>query len=843
MKHDRRLLFSVQSSESVSLLAVLAVVIIVTLALIGWLLDIPVLKGISPQWAAMRAITIACFFMSAAAMVILQQGAAIRGATIIARIFAAAIIMVGLLTLTSYLVELRTGQEWSWAMSPLLSPFLASTARMAVITAILFSIYGCVLLLFEIGGRRAADIAHVVVLPIALMTYLVLVGYLFNVRVFYEWLHLGVALNTGIAFCALCIASLFARPDTWLMSAFTGDKAGAIMARRLLPAFLILPLLIGWLRLHGERFGIFSSEFGVALVAVVYTVCFLSLVWLNAKFVNRSDQHRRDIESSLRESEQRLKHALEAGDLGIWGLDTKTGQAWRSLRHDQIFGYETLLSEWTYQMFLDHVLPEDREEVDQKFGHALLAGTEWNFECRIQRSDGVYRWIWAQGKPRINDRNEVVQLVGLVRDITDSKHMEEELRKAHDRLELRVRERTAELSAVNEELLDQIEERKRAEQALQMANAYNRSLLEASLDPLITIDADGRITDVNAAMETITGYLREELIGTDFSSYFTEPERARAGYRRVFRESAVHDYALEIKHQDGHLTPVLYNAALYRDKTGAVAGIFAAARDITARRLAEKELEKYRQHLEELVENRTAELTAANKELESFSYSVSHDLRAPLRHMSGFVELLKKRIKPLSDEKMSHYAEIISAASGKMGMLIDDLRAFSRIGRSDIRMNVVDVNRLVREAVEELGDECRGRDIHWKIGNLPDVYGDPSMLSLMLVNLIANAIKYTRSRPHAIIEIACLNDENGEITFFIRDNGVGFDMKFQDKLFGVFQRLHHEDEFEGTGIGLANVRRIISRHGGRTWAEGALDQGATFYFTLPAIEETKACRN
>ena len=434
LKQHRRLLSSVVPVENViTLLAVLAVLVIISLALVGWVLDIPILKGVSPQWTAMRIITIICFFMSAAAITIVQRRTTIRWTIILSRVFAAGIIVVGLLTLVSYLVELKTGQEWSWALSPLLSPFLASATRMAVITAILFSIYGCVLLLLAAGSRRAADVAHVMLLPMATMAYLVLVGYLFNVRAFYEWLHLGVALNTGIAFCALCIASFFARPDTWLMNVFIGDKAGAIMARRLLPALLILPLLIGWLRLQGERFGAFSSEVGVALVAVVYTVCFLSLVLMNAKSFNRTDQRRREAEETLRESEQLLKHALEAGDMGVWGLDTKTGKAWRSLRHDQIFGYEAPLTEWTYQMFLDHVLPEDREAVDRKFGHALSSGTEWSFECRIRRTDGAARWIWAQGKPRMNDLNEVVQLVGLVRDITERKRAEERLRKSEEK--------------------------------------------------------------------------------------------------------------------------------------------------------------------------------------------------------------------------------------------------------------------------------------------------------------------------------------------------------------------------------------------------------------------------
>ena len=233
----------------------------------------------------------------------------------------------------------------------------------------------------------------------------------------------------------------------------------------------------------------------------------------------------------------------------------------------------------------------------------------------------------------------------------------------------------------------------------------------------------------------------------------------------------------------------------------------------------------------ELLE-RTAQLEAANKELESFSYSVSHDLRAPLRHVTGFALLLQKRGASLPDEKALHYLNTISESAKQMGILIDDLLAFSRIGRSEVKRSKIHLGNLVRGVLKDFEEETKGRDIVWEVGKLPEVSCDGSMLRLVFINLISNALKFTRPRSKGNIAIGCLYEKD-EFIFFVRDNGVGFDPKYQDKLFGVFQRLHHQDEFEGTGIGLANVRRLIHRHGGTTWADGQVDKGATFYFSLP----------
>ena len=258
---------------------------------------------------------------------------------------------------------------------------------------------------------------------------------------------------------------------------------------------------------------------------------------------------------------------------------------------------------------------------------------------------------------------------------------------------------------------------------------------------------------------------------------------------------------------------------------------------VTQRKREQEELRRINETLEQRVLARTAELDATNKELEAFSYSVAHDLRAPLRHMDGFIRLLKKHAWTSLEEKNQRYLGIISDSARQMGLLIDDLLAFSRVGRAELKVLPVSLQQLVQEAVQELREETQGRDITWKIGQLPELMVDRSMMRLVMINLLANAVKFTGKRERAEIEVGASRDEAEGIIVFVRDNGVGFDMEYADKLFGVFQRLHPAEEYEGTGIGLANVQRIIHRHRGRTWARGEVGEGATFYFSLPKATE------
>jgi light-regulated signal transduction histidine kinase (bacteriophytochrome) len=253
--------------------------------------------------------------------------------------------------------------------------------------------------------------------------------------------------------------------------------------------------------------------------------------------------------------------------------------------------------------------------------------------------------------------------------------------------------------------------------------------------------------------------------------------------------------------------------------------------DISLRRKAENDLRTLNQELEQRVTRRTADLEAANKELEAFTYSVSHDLRAPLRHIDGFSKMLMEEDLAGLSEDSKRYLGRIREGTRQMGQLVDDLLTMARLGRKELALQVTGLTSLVQEAAEEVKRENTGRQIEWKIEPLPFVECDPGLMKQVFVNLLSNAAKYSRPRAHAKIEVGAI-EQNGQNVIFVRDNGVGFSMKYADKLFGVFQRLHRAEDFEGTGIGLATVQRILHKHGGRAWAEGEIDKGATFYFTL-----------
>lgn len=511
-----------------------------------------------------------------------------------------------------------------------------------------------------------------------------------------------------------------------------------------------------------------------------------------AAFLGQRDLKRRArIEADLQQSEERFRLMIATiRDYSIMRLDpdgrvatwNDGAQRINGYRADEIIGQH--FSKFYPPEAIEKGLPQRLLSIALEKGH--FEDTGWRV-----RKDGSRYWAYVTAAAIHSPQGKPLGFVKVTRDLTGVKQADE-VREERDRY------------------------------------------FDLSRELICVLGFDGFLKTINPAWKWTLGFAEEEMKSRPFVELVHADDRAAT--------------AAEVeKLKKGDETIYFENRLWCKDNTwrwfawSAQAAlpqkvIYGTGRDITERKLAQDRIETLNAELQ----THTRQLEETNRELEAFSYSVSHDLRAPLRHIDGFVKMLAKQSAPQLDERGKRYLDIIADSAQRMGILIDDLLVFSRMSRAELRRSRVSSDSLVHEAVDGLKTEINGRHIKWEIAALPEVDADPAMLQQVWVNLISNAVKYTRPRDPARIEIGCEDSNNGEYVFFVQDNGVGFDMQYAHKLFGVFQRLHRAEEFEGTGIGLANVSRIVHRHGGRVWADSRPDAGATFYFSLPKPKtETK----
>lgn len=524
------------------------------------------------------------------------------------------------------------------------------------------------------------------------------------------------------------------------------------------------------------RFGRWTvfSIVGASIIATGFIV-------IAARIVKTDLRRRYETEAALKESFARVEDLYNRAPCGYHSLDetgkfvaiNDTALQWLGLTREDVVGR---------MHFADILSPDSAAQFRERFKTFKRTGATDNVEYEWRRKDGTYFPVLLNATAIYDDAGRYVASRATVFDAT---------------------------------------ERKRAE-------AERDRFFTLSRDLLCIAGTDGYFKRINPAWEETFSYSQEELLSQpfielvhpdDIAATRLEAERLAAGHESIAFEN-------RFRSRDGSYRWLRWSA---RSSPGEKT-IYASAHDVTSQRAAAERI----QHLNTDLETRAQQLEAANRELESFSYSVSHDLRAPLRHIDGFASLLSKRAQESLDPESLRYVTTISKSAKRMGALIDDLLAFSRIGRVPMRMENVRHNALVADVIANGRYDATGRTIRWDVGSLRDVRADEPMLRQVWANLIDNAVKYSGREPEPSITISGREDPAaGEFVFLVRDNGVGFEMAYADKLFGVFQRLHSPSDFEGTGIGLANVRRIVSRHGGRTWAESRAGEGATFYFSLP----------
>ena len=426
----------------------------------------------------------------------------------------------------------------------------------------------------------------------------------------------------------------------------------------------------------------------------------------------------------------------------------------------------------------------------------------------------------------------------VIREIAVSACARSQLNNLNTELEQRVKERTASLARRAEELAS-------SQVALETQTLMLQSVLDGMGEGLIAADREGHFLIWNDSAKKLMGRDASDLPTEQWTPHYKvflpdgitpcPPDRLPL-VRALHGESV--QVELMVEHPDrANRVCLEVTARPLKDNQGNLRGGVAVLRDITERKNAEREIQALNQTLETRVIERTAELKVANKELEAFTYSVSHDLRAPIRHISGFAKILVEKFRSSLPAEAHEHLQLIVQAAHRMGQMVDEMLKLARLGRQGLTVKVTGLSSLVEDVITLLAPETEGRQVEWKIGQLPFVECDPILMPQVFQNLISNALKYSRPRSPAVIEIG-QTEKEGEKVIFVKDNGVGFDMKYSDKLFGVFQRLHMAEEFEGNGIGLATVERIIKKHGGRVWVEAELDRGATFFFTLGGGEHS-----
>ncbi len=820
---------------------------------LGWILGIEWILRLTPSANWMRFNAALCLMASGWGVWALAAGQTRQ--KILARCLGIFVLLTALLTLSEHAFG------WDLHLDQLFWRDIFSDyqpGRMVAQTAIFFVWTGAFLVLSTFEGRGPAWTGQIA----AIVANLTAQGTVLNL-IFREDKGRGAATHTVAAAFALSMGMLLV-PNRWGgLAALSSGTGGGRVIRRLVPVATLAPLATGWIYLYATDIGWLTRGSGIVMMVMLYSGALLFITVWTAHSIETVDMRLTAIVDS---SNDAIVSKSTDGTILTWNHGA-----------ERLYGYTA--AEAIGQSMLFVVPPELHEEVLGFMDRIRHGERVQHRETVCIRKDGTRIDVSLTFSPVMNGHGEITGCSAISRDITERKRAEDEIRKLNQELEDRVEQRTAELRETEQEVRRKLESILSPEgdsSRFELRDIFDIPAVQSLLDdlcrltrlPVAIIDLQGEViagagwqeictrfhrvhceaarncleSDVELSKGVAPGEIKLYKCKNNMWDVVTPIMLGSRHIGNLFSGQFLLDddpvdtelFAAQAKKygfdQEQYLSALGLIPRFKRDEVNAGMAVYAKLAENLSQlgysgiKLARSMAEANRANVE---------LTSTSKELEAFAYSVSHDLRAPLRHLDGFLTLLSRRSYATLDERAKHYIDCTLEASQRMGRLIDELLQFSRLGRSELHKTPVSLNRLVDEVRKELEPEWRGRTIDWQVQKLPVVSADQAMMRQVMENLVGNALKFTRHRPAAKIAIEWKRNDAGDLVVLVNDNGAGFDMRYANKLFQVFQRLHGEDEFEGTGIGLANVKRIVDRHGGQVWAEGMVGSGATFYFSLP----------